>query len=180
MQEFPRSLPASVVGDIRPAAAGVGGYQHDEQAVLGRDEDVAVAEPIEYDRLQCADRRVGVGQPPPGRGQRDLVDSGEIAGTSSATRGDSPPRSTSSPPRSARSPSSWPHALIAIWSCGPLTAAKSSVRPPGVHRFKSKDTYARHNGTVPLPVWSSNRARHRLSRTGNRQLNAALHRVALT
>ena len=36
------------------------------------------------------------------------------------------------------------------------------------------------NGTAPLPVWSSNRARHRLSRTGNRQLNAALHRIALT
>jgi transposase len=31
-----------------------------------------------------------------------------------------------------------------------------------------------------LPVWSSNRARHRLSRTGNRQLDAALHRIALT
>ncbi|MGW5113788.1 transposase [Nocardia sp. NPDC004123] len=33
---------------------------------------------------------------------------------------------------------------------------------------------------TPVPVWSSNRARHRLSRTGNRQLNAALHRIALT
>ncbi|HEY2195744.1 MAG TPA: transposase [Actinomycetospora sp.] len=31
-----------------------------------------------------------------------------------------------------------------------------------------------------MPVWSSNRARHRLSRTGNRQLNAAIHRIALT
>jgi transposase len=31
-----------------------------------------------------------------------------------------------------------------------------------------------------LPVWSSNRSRHRLSRTGNRQLNAAIHRIALT
>lgn len=31
-----------------------------------------------------------------------------------------------------------------------------------------------------MPVWSSNKARHRLSRTGNRQLNAALHRIALT
>jgi hypothetical protein len=29
-------------------------------------------------------------------------------------------------------------------------------------------------------VWSSNRARHRLSGAGNRQLNAALHRIALT
>lgn len=29
-------------------------------------------------------------------------------------------------------------------------------------------------------MWSSNKARHPLSRTGNRQLNAALHRIALT
>jgi transposase len=47
-------------------------------------------------------------------------------------------------------------------------------------RFRSKDAFARHNGTAPLPVWSSNRKRHRLSRNGNRQLNAALHRIALT
>ncbi len=32
----------------------------------------------------------------------------------------------------------------------------------------------------PLSVWSSNKARHRLSRTGNRQLNAAIHRIAMT
>src|SRR5262249_14429876 len=32
----------------------------------------------------------------------------------------------------------------------------------------------------PLPVWSGNRTRHRLSRTGNRQLNCALHRIAVT
>jgi hypothetical protein len=37
-----------------------------------------------------------------------------------------------------------------------------------------------HNGTVPIPVWSGNDIRHRLSRGGNRQLNAALHRIAIT
>jgi transposase len=36
------------------------------------------------------------------------------------------------------------------------------------------------NGTAPLPVWSGNRVRHRPSRTGNRQLNAAIHRNAVT
>ncbi|WP_372463067.1 transposase [Pseudonocardia kujensis] len=41
-------------------------------------------------------------------------------------------------------------------------------------------TPTQDNGTAPLPVWSSNRARHRVSRTGNRQLNAALHRIAMT
>jgi transposase len=65
--------------------------------------------------------------------------------------------------------------LIAICGCGPLTAAKILGETAGVGRFKSNDAYARHNGTAPLPVWSSNRQRHRLSRTGNRQLNAAIH-----
>jgi transposase len=71
-------------------------------------------------------------------------------------------------------------ALLAICGCGPLTAAKILGETAGIERFKSPDAYARHNGTAPLPVWSSNRARHRLSRTGNRQLNAAIHRIALT
>jgi hypothetical protein len=38
----------------------------------------------------------------------------------------------------------------------------------------------RHNGTAPLPVWSGNRIRHRLARTGNRQLNCAIHRIEIT
>jgi transposase len=71
-------------------------------------------------------------------------------------------------------------ALLALPGCGPLTAAKIIGETAGVDRFKSRDAYARYTGTAPLPVWSSNKARHRLSRTGNRQLNAALHRIALT
>ncbi len=70
--------------------------------------------------------------------------------------------------------------LLAIHGCGPLTAAKILGETAGIDRFHSNHAYARHNGTAPLPVWSSNRQRHRLSRTGNRQLNAALHRIALT
>lgn len=70
--------------------------------------------------------------------------------------------------------------LLGIRGCGPLTAAKILGETADIRRFRSRDAYARHNGTAPLPVWSSNRARHRLSRTGNRQLNAALHRIALT
>jgi transposase len=71
-------------------------------------------------------------------------------------------------------------ALLELPGCGALTAAKIIGETAGVDRFKSRDAYARYNGTAPLPVWSSNKARHRLSRTGNRQLNAALHRIALT
>ena len=71
-------------------------------------------------------------------------------------------------------------ALLELPGCGPLTAAKIIGETAGIDRFKSRDAYARYNGTAPLPVWSANKARHRLSRTGNRQLNAALHRIALT
>ena len=31
-----------------------------------------------------------------------------------------------------------------------------------------------------MPVWSGNDSRHRLNRGGNRQVNAALHRIAIT
>jgi transposase len=70
--------------------------------------------------------------------------------------------------------------LLAIVGCGALTAAKIIGETAQVSRFRSKDAFARLNGTAPLPVWSSNQQRHRLSRTGNRQLNAALHRIAMT
>lgn len=70
--------------------------------------------------------------------------------------------------------------LLAICGCGPLTAAKIVGETAGIDRFRSTDAYARHNGTAPLPISSAGRTHHRLSRTGNRQLNAALYRIALT
>ena len=72
-----------------------------------------------------------------------------------------------------------PH-LLALPGVGALGAAKIAAEVADVRRFKSKDAFARHNGTAPLPVWSGNRERHRLSRTGNRQLNAVIHRMAIT
>ena len=71
-------------------------------------------------------------------------------------------------------------ALLAVVGVGPLTAAKIVAETAGIDRFRSANAYARHTGTAPLPVWTSNTPRYRLSRTGNRQLNAALHRIALT
>ena len=71
-------------------------------------------------------------------------------------------------------------ALAAVPGVGALTAAKIVGETADVRRFRSKDAFARHNGTAPLPVWSGNRVRHRLSRTGNRQLNTAIHRAAIT
>jgi transposase len=71
-------------------------------------------------------------------------------------------------------------ALLALPGAGELTAAKIVAETAGVGRFKAAAAYARHNGTAPLPVWSGNHIRHRLSRTGNRQLNCAIHRIAVT
>ena len=70
--------------------------------------------------------------------------------------------------------------LLDLVGCGPLTAAKLVGETAGVGRFRSRAAFARHNGSAPLPVWSGNTERHRLSRTGNRQLNVALHRIAIT
>lgn len=70
--------------------------------------------------------------------------------------------------------------LLAVVGAGALSAAKIVAEVADVRRFKSKDAFARHNGTAPLPAWSGNPNRHRLSRTGNRQLNAAIHRIAIT
>ena len=70
--------------------------------------------------------------------------------------------------------------LLALPGAAELTAAKIVGQTADVRRFRSKDAYARHNGTAPLPAWSGNHTRHRLSRTGNRQLNCAIHRIAVT
>jgi transposase len=71
-------------------------------------------------------------------------------------------------------------ALLELCGCATLTAAKIVGETADVRRFRSRHAFARHNGTAPLPVWSGNRERHRLNRSGNRQLNAAIHRVAIT
>jgi transposase len=72
-------------------------------------------------------------------------------------------------------------ALLALPGCGELTAAKLVAETAGVNRFTSEAAFARHSGVAPVPVWSGNTAgRVRLSRSGNRQLNAALHRIAIT
>src|ERR1700722_11052178 len=71
--------------------------------------------------------------------------------------------------------------LLALPGCGELTAAKLLGETAGVTRFKSEAAFARHAGVAPVPVWSGNTAgRVRMTRSGNRQLNAALHRIAVT
>ena len=70
--------------------------------------------------------------------------------------------------------------LLELPGCASLTAAKIVGETADVTRFRSRAAYAMHNGTAPIPVSSGNRTRFRLNRGGNRQLNAALHRIAIT
>ncbi len=70
--------------------------------------------------------------------------------------------------------------LLEIPGCGALSAAKLVGEAADVTRFKSRDAYAMWAGVAPIPVWSANNQRFRLNRGGNRQTNAALHRIAIT
>ena len=64
--------------------------------------------------------------------------------------------------------------------CGPLTAAKLVGEIAGADRFATDAKLARAAGLAPIPVSSGRTNRHRLDRGGNRQINAAIHRIALT
>lgn len=70
--------------------------------------------------------------------------------------------------------------LVAVPGMGTLGAAMIIGETAGIARFRSRDAYARFNGTAPIPVWSGNKVRVRLSRGGNRTINTALHMAALT
>jgi transposase len=70
--------------------------------------------------------------------------------------------------------------LLALEGCAALTAAKIVGETADVSRFRSRGAYAMNNGTAPIPVCSGNHTRFRLNRGGNRQLNAAMHRIAVT
>lgn len=61
---------------------------------------------------------------------------------------------------------------------GPISAAKLLACDPA--RFASEAAFARCNGTAPLPASSGKTVRHRLSRSGDRQVNNAIHTIALT
>ena len=70
--------------------------------------------------------------------------------------------------------------LLAEPGFGPLTAAKLIGEIAGADRFSSDAKLARAAGVAPLLVSSGKTNRHRLDRGGNRQINAAIHRVAIT
>jgi len=71
-------------------------------------------------------------------------------------------------------------ALRALPGCGPVTAAKLLGEIGPIQRFDSDAQLARHAGVAPLEASSGKHQRHRLDRGGNRQLNRALHQIAIT
>ncbi len=71
-------------------------------------------------------------------------------------------------------------ALLELPGCASVTAAKLLAEIGPVDRFKSDSQLARHAGVAPLEASSGRTQRHRLDRSGNSQLNAALYRIAIT
>ena len=70
-------------------------------------------------------------------------------------------------------------ALLDLPGCGAITAAKLLAEIGPVGRFRTDAQLARHSGVAPK-LSSGRVQRHRLDRSGNRQLNAALYRIAIT
>jgi transposase len=71
-------------------------------------------------------------------------------------------------------------ALLELPGCGAITAAKLLAEIGPINRFKTDAQLARHSGVAPLEASSGRIQRHRLDRGGNRQLNSALYRIAIT
>ncbi|MBF6353370.1 IS110 family transposase [Nocardia higoensis] len=69
--------------------------------------------------------------------------------------------------------------LRTIDGIGPVLAARLIGRTGPATRFPSAAAFANYNGTAPVEIASADRRIHRLSRYGDRQLNAAIHTIAM-
>jgi transposase len=70
--------------------------------------------------------------------------------------------------------------LLAECGVGPICAAQLIVSSGQAGRMRSEAAFAALAGTSPVEASSGPIHRHRLNRGGDRQLNCALHRIALT
>ena len=70
-------------------------------------------------------------------------------------------------------------ALLDEPGIGPVVAAQLIVAWSHRGRLRSEACFARLAGVAPIPAASGQTRRHRLSRGGDRQLNRALHTIAL-
>lgn len=69
--------------------------------------------------------------------------------------------------------------LLALHGIGPSGAARLLVDVGDITRFPTKGHFASWTGTAPIDASSGDNVRHRLSRGGNRQVNRALHIMAV-
>src|SRR5436309_2822589 len=70
--------------------------------------------------------------------------------------------------------------LLAEQGCGALVAAILIGHTAGVKQFRKRSSFGLQTGTAPIPCSSGQRTKHRLNRGGDRQLNHALHIIAIT
>jgi transposase len=69
--------------------------------------------------------------------------------------------------------------LVDIVGVGPVTAAMIIGQTGDVTRFPTAGHYASYNATAPIEASSGSQHRHRLNPRGNRQLNWAIHVIAI-
>ena len=81
--------------------------------------------------------------------------------------------------RSQRSVTALGSRLTETVGVGPVIAGRLLGRTGRASRFPTAPHFASYTGAAPVEVASGERARHRLSRAGDRQLNHALHIIAL-
>ena len=63
---------------------------------------------------------------------------------------------------------------------GPITAAQIYIAWSHPRRCRNEAAFARLAGVAPLEASSGQRTRHRLNRRGDRQLNQAIHTIAIS
>ncbi|MGW1092377.1 transposase [Streptomyces sp. NPDC002596] len=69
--------------------------------------------------------------------------------------------------------------LLDLLGVGPITAAQILVSWSHQGRFRSEAAFASFAGVSPIPASSGLTNRHRLNRSGDRQLNRAMHTITL-
>ena len=123
---------------------------------------------------------------PPARWPR-CARSGRSRRSASSSRATWSPRSASSTPGWRSCPRRCPRTvaehgsrLPEVDGIGPVVATRLLGRTGRASRFPTSSAFASYAGVAPVEVASADRARHRLPRGGDRQLNLALHIVALT
>ena len=75
---------------------------------------------------------------------------------------------------------SWRPELLDLTGVGPIVAATVLTAWSHPGRCRNDAAFAMLAGTAPIPASSGKTVRYRLNRSGNRQLNRALHTIVLT